>query len=98
MEATVACVVRYSGTCPKKLFQISANRSIKNKVELTKKPRRGTHNFKMTTIALGFKDLSVLVKNPAKSILSNVSGYVEKGCITAGNEMNDYDIITYLRI
>jgi len=52
----------------------------------------------MTAIALGFKDLSVLVKNPAKSILSNVSGYVEKGCITAGNEMNDYDIITYLRI
>lgn len=37
-----------------------------------------------STVALSFRDLSVSSLLPAKNILNNVSGYVVRGGITAG--------------
>jgi len=43
-------------------------------------------------IALSFKNFGISILNPAKPILSNVSGYVKKGGITAGmySKLNSY--------
>lgn len=37
------------------------------------------------SIALSFKDVHVSSLNPSKTIINNISGYVVKGGITAGN-------------
>lgn len=34
-------------------------------------------------IAMGFKNFSVATENPTTALVYNVTGYVEKGCVTA---------------
>lgn len=34
-------------------------------------------------IAMAFKNFSVVTENPTNALVYNVSGYVEKGCVTA---------------
>ena len=34
-------------------------------------------------MAMGFKNFSVSTENPTTALVYNVSGYVEKGCVTA---------------
>ena len=37
-----------------------------------------------SVVGLGFKDFSVYVQSEKKFLLNNISGYVGKGCVTAG--------------
>lgn len=37
------------------------------------------------SIALSFKDIHVSSLNPSRNLINNISGYVVKGGITAGN-------------
>lgn len=43
----------------------------------------GGHAADARKLAMGFKNFSVATENPTTALVYNVSGYVEKGCVTA---------------
>jgi len=43
----------------------------------------GGHATNAHKMAMGFKNFSVATENPTTALVYNVTGYVEKGCVTA---------------